>query len=176
MKRKLCSEDRLVISVATSRVAGSQASHTTEGMRLITNPSTASMGYYLPAAIGVCVANNKKKTYLVTGESSFQMNIQELQTIVHNKLPIAVFLMNNQGYHSIRMTQNSFFGEPLVGVGPESGDLSFPDLSKLAPAHRIPYMRCNRMEDMENAINWAFEDMAPFLDEEELESYVHTNN
>lgn len=210
MTRKLGSEDRLVISVGTSRVAGSQASYITEGMRLITNPSTASMGYCLPAAIGVCVANNKKKTYLVTGEGSFQMNIQELQTIVHNKLPIAIFLMNNQGYHSIRMTQNSFFGEPLVGVGPESGDLSFPDLSKLAPAYGISYMRCDRMEDMENGINWTLEnngpcicemmlstkqvtepkaaskklpngnmisapleDMAPFLDEEELESNMY---
>ena len=210
MTRKLGSEDRLVISVGTSRVAGSQASYITEGMRLITNPSTASMGYCLPAAIGVCVANNKKKTYLVTGEGSFQMNIQELQTIIHNKLPIAIFLMNNQGYHSIRMTQHSFFGEPLVGVGPESGDLSFPDLSRLAPAYGIPYMRCDKMEDMESGINWALEnkgpcicemmlstkqvtepkaaskrlpngsmvsapleDMAPFLDEKELESNMY---
>lgn len=153
--RKLKAEDRLVISVGTSRVAGSQASYITEGMRLITNPSTAAMGYCLPAAIGVCVANNKKKTYLVTGEGSLQMNIQELQTIVHNKLPIAIFLMNNQGYHSIRMTQRSYFGEPLVGVGPESTDLSFPDLVKLAPAYGIGYRRCEKMEDMERSIDWA---------------------
>ena len=133
----------------------------TEGMRLITNPSTAAMGYCLPAAIGVCVANNMKKTYLVTGEGSFQMNIQELQTIVHNKLPIAIFLMNNQGYHSIRMTQNSYFGKPLVGVGPESGDLSFPDLSKLVPAYGLPYIRCEKMEDMERGINWAIENEGP---------------
>lgn len=163
MTRKLGAEDRLVISVGTSRVAGSQASYITEGMRLITNPSTASMGYCLPAAIGVCVANNKKKTYLVTGEGSFQMNIQELQTIVHNKLPIAIFLMNNQGYHSIRMTQHSFFGEPLVGVGPESGDLSFPDLSKLAPAYGIPYMKCDKMEDMGAGINWTLENEGPCI-------------
>lgn len=155
--RKLGRDDRLVVSVGTSRVAGSQASYITEGMRFITNPSTAAMGYCLPAAIGVCVANNKKKTYLVTGDGSFQMNIQELQTIVHNNLPITIFVMNNQGYHSIRMTQKNYFGEPLIGVGPESRDLSFPDLEKLAPAYGLEYLRCEKMEDMENAINWAME-------------------
>jgi len=163
MTRKLSKDDRLVISVGTSRVAGSQASYITEGMRLITNPSTAAMGYCLPAAIGVCTANSKKKTYLVTGEGSFQMNIQELQTIVHNKLPITIFLMNNQGYHSIRMTQRSFFGEPLVGVGPESNDLSFPDLSKLAPAYGLEYKRCERMEEMEDAIDWAIGQEGPCI-------------
>ena len=152
---RLGKDDRLVISVGTSRVAGSQASYITEGMRLITNPSTAAMGYCLPAAIGVCVANKKKKTYLVTGEGSLQMNIQELQTIVQNKLPIIIFLMNNQGYHSIRMTQQGFFDEPLVGVGPESGDLSFPNMEKLAPAYSLGYRRCDHMEDMTDAIEWA---------------------
>lgn len=153
--KKLGENDKLVVSVGTSRVAGSQASYITEGMRFITNPSTASMGYCLPAAIGVCVANHKNKTFLVTGEGSFQMNIQELQTIVHNKLPIVIFVMNNQGYHSIRMTQKTYFHEPLVGVGAESGDLSFPDLSRLAPAYGLNYLRCSKMSEMESAIQWA---------------------
>lgn len=154
--RKLGKNDRLVIGVGTSRVSASQASYITEGMRLIINPSTAAMGYCLPAAIGVCVSNHKRKTYLVTGEGSFQMNIQELQTIVHNKLPIIIFIMNNQGYHSIRMTQRGFFKDHcLVGVGDESGDLSFPDLSKLAPAYGLEYRRFEKMEDMEAGINWA---------------------
>lgn len=161
--RKLNSQDRLVVSVGTSRVAGSQASYITEGMRFITNPSLAAMGCCLPAAIGVCIANNKKKTYLVTGDGSFQMNIQELQTIVHNKLPITIFLMNNQGYHSIRMTQHNYFGEPLVGVGPESHDLSFPDLAKLAPAYGIAFHRCEAMIDMESAINWAMQQNGPCI-------------
>ena len=69
------------------------------------------------------------------------MNIQELQTIRQNHLPIKLFVINNQGYHSIRQTQQSYFGEPLVGVGQESGDLSFPDLQKLIPAYGFPY-RC----------------------------------
>lgn len=163
MTRKLGPEDRLVASCGTSRVAGSQASWIREGMRFITNPSTAAMGYDLPAAIGVCMGSGGRKTSLVTGEGSFQMNIQELQTIVHNRLPIRIFLMNNQGYHSIRMTQHTYFGEPLVGVGPESGDLSFPDLSKLIPAYGLPYRRCEKMEDMEAAIDWTLRSEGPCL-------------
>lgn len=163
MTKKLNAGDKLVVSVGTSRVAGSQASYIKDGVRFITNPSTASMGYCLPAAIGVCVANEKKKTYLVTGEGSFQMNIQELQTIVQNKLPIAIFLMNNQGYHSIRMTQHTYFGEPLVGVGPESNDLSFPDLAKLSAAYGLDYLRCDKMADMEQAIDWAISQNEPCI-------------
>ena len=163
MTRKLGHEDRLVVSVGTSRVAGSQASWITEGMRFITNPSTAAMGYGIPAAIGVCIANQKRRVCLVTGDGSFQMNIQELQTIVHNKLPIVIFVMNNQGYHSIRMTQKSFFHSSLIGVGPESKDLSFPDLSKIAQAYGIPYRSCKKMEMMEGCIDWALQTEGPCL-------------
>lgn len=142
----------LVVSVGTSRVAGSQASIIKEGQRFITNPSMASMGYDLPAAIGVCAANGYKPTVLVTGDGSLQMNIQEMQTIVHNKLPIIIFVMNNQGYHSIRMTQRSFFDEPLIGIGPESGDISFPDLSKLMQAYGVKYYRIETNSELNSVI------------------------
>ena len=155
LTHNLGKDDRLVVSVGTSRVAGSQASYITEGLRFITNPSTAAMGYGLPAALGVCIAANGKKTYLVTGDGSFQMNLQELQTIVHNKLPIAIFIMNNQGYHSIRMTQKNYFDGQLVGVGPDSMDISFPDLSKISLAYGLSYRKCDKQEDMESAIHWA---------------------
>lgn len=155
MTQRLTGSDRLVVSCGTSRVAGSQASVIHPGMRFITNPATASMGYDLPAAIGVCVANRRRKTVLVTGEGSLQMNLQELQTIVQNRFPICIFVMNNGGYHSIRMTQRTYFKDPLVGVGEESGDLSFPDLSKLIPAYGIDFLRCETMEEMIPSIEWA---------------------
>ena len=128
----------LVVSVGTSRVAGSQSAVIKKGQRFITNPNTASMGYCLPAAIGVARASGGE-VVCVTGEGSLQMNLQELQTIRHNRFPIKLFVINNEGYHSIRQTQMSFFGEPLVGVGEESGDLSFPELAKLASAYGFPY-------------------------------------
>ncbi|MBE6927270.1 MAG: thiamine pyrophosphate-binding protein [Ruminococcaceae bacterium] len=163
MTKRLSSEDTLVVSVGTSRVVGSQASVIHEGMRFITNPSTASMGYCLPAAIGTAVAVQGKRVVLVTGDGSLQMNIQELQTIVHHGYPIAIFIMNNQGYHSIRMTQTAYFGKPLVGVGPESGDLSFPDLKKVANAYGIPFCRCEQMSDLIHGIEWALAQNGPCI-------------
>ena len=163
LTEKLSKDACLVVSAGTSRVAGSQASYITEGMRFITNPSTASMGYDLPPAIGVCIARKRKKTIVCTGDGGFQMNIQELQTIVQNKLPIAIFIMNNRGYHSIRMTQNTYFTNPLVGVGEESGDLSFPDLSKLIPAYGIKYRRCDKAADVQASIDWSLKCEEPCL-------------
>lgn len=160
---KLNNDDCVVVSAGTSRVTGSQASYIKEGMRFISNPSCASMGYDLPPAIGVCLARGKKQTILCTGDGGFQMNIQELQTIVHNRLPIKIFVMNNQGYHSIRMTQNTYFSKPLVGIGEESGDLSFPDLSKLIPAYGISFRRCIYSDDVCNSINWALAQEGPCI-------------
>ena len=78
----------------------------------------------------------------ICGEGGIQMNIQELQTIVHNKLPIKIFIFNNLGYHSIRQTQENFFGRPLVGCEVSSG-VSFPDMEKIAFAYGIPFVRCS---------------------------------
>ena len=86
------------------------------------------MGYGLPASIGACVADHSQDIILITGDGSIQMNLQELETVVSHRMPIKIFIINNGGYHSIRQTQKNFFGEPLVGVGYDSGDLSFPDM------------------------------------------------
>lgn len=145
-------QEDIVVGVGTSRVAGSQAAIVKKGQRFYANPSMAAMGYDLPAAIGVCIAKGKARTTLVTGEGSLQMNIQELQTIVHNHLPITIYIMNNQGYHSIRMTQHSFFEPPLVGVGEESGELSFPDLSKLANAYGLAYYRIENTGELKQKL------------------------
>lgn len=139
---------QILVSVGTSRVAGSQAVFLKKNQRFYTNAVTASMGYGLPAAIGVCVASGKKEVICVTGEGSLQMNIQELQTIRHHQLPIRIFVINNEGYHSIRQTQNSYFQGNLVGVGEESGDLSFPDLACLAPAYGLAYDSCTSSETL----------------------------
>ena len=149
----LTNKDILLVSAGTARVVGSQASMIKEGMRFITNSSTASMGYDLPSAIGTCIANNRKRIVVCTGDGSIQMNIQELQTIVQNRLPIIIFVLNNKGYHSIRMTQSNYFDNSLVGVGEESGDLSFPDLSKLAKAYGIKYLSCHKSVNLTKTIN-----------------------
>ena len=128
-----------VVGNGSACVVGSHAYTIKKGQRFIINSAIASMGYGLPAAIGACIADSSQDIICITGDGSIQMNIQELQTVIHNELPIKIFLINNEGYHSIRQTQKNFFGEPLVGIGKESGDLSFPDMSKLAPAYGFPY-------------------------------------
>ena len=157
LSKAMKENDFLVVSVGTSRVAGSQAFQVKRGQRFITNANTASMGFCLPAAIGVCIASGNRPIVCVTGEGSLQMNIQELQTIYQNRLPVKLFVINNQGYHSIRQTQQSYFGEVLVGVGAESGDLSFPDLSKLGPAYGFPYLCCHDSGYLEETIRQVLE-------------------
>jgi len=128
-----------VVGNGTACVVGSQAHIIKENQRFIINSAVASMGYDLPAAIGACVANGSKPTICITGDGSIMMNLQELQTIVTNRLPIKIFLLNNQGYQSIRITQTNIFDSKYVGIGPDSNDLTFPDFSKIASAFGIPY-------------------------------------
>ena len=152
LSKALPENTNLMVSVGTSRVAGSQAFQVKKGQRFITNPNTASMGFCLPAVTGICVASGGQTVVGVTGEGSLQMNLQELQTIRQNRLPVKLFVINNQGYHSIRQTQQSYFGEPLVGIGEESGDLSFPKLAGLAPAYGFPYYCCHHSSELAEVI------------------------
>lgn len=118
-----------------------------EGQRLFTNSGCASMGYGFPAALGVAVFRKGKQVVCVDGDGSFQMNLQELQTVVHNKLNLKIFILNNSGYHSIRQTQtNLFCPNPLIGVCKDSG-ISFPDCEKLAYAYCMPYVRIDRLDE-----------------------------
>lgn len=136
-----------VAANGSASVVGSQTYVIREGQRFLMNCGLSSMGYDLPAAIGACVANEKKRIICVAGDGSIQMNLQELQTIVTNKLPIVIFVINNQGYHQIRLTQRNIFKNKLVGVGPESEDLGFPDFEKIAFAYGIPYYSCRNDDE-----------------------------
>ena len=143
----------------TACVVGGHGYTIKNGMRYITNSGMASMGYDLPAAIGACFANDKKPMVCLTGDGSIQMNLQELQTIIHHNLPIKIIVINNEGYHSIRQSQTNFFkGKPLCGVGPDSLDLSFPDMEKLAWAYGYKFVRCHNNDDFKNYMSTLFKD------------------
>ena len=103
-------------------------------------------------AYSMGAAREGEDVILVTGDGSIQMNIQELQTIIHHKMGIKIFLINNGGYHSIRQTQKNFFGEPLIGIGYDSGDLSFPDMEKLSAAYGYPYVRAEHNGELAEAV------------------------
>lgn len=147
-----------VVGNGSACVVGSHAYVIKEGQRFIINSAIASMGYDLPAAIGACIANDRKSLVCLTGDGSIQMNLQELQTIITNKLPIKIFIINNEGYHSIRQTQKNFFGEPLVGIGEDSHDLSFPSMEKLSAAYGYSYYSAKKNNELRNAIDKTFEE------------------
>jgi acetolactate synthase-1/2/3 large subunit len=137
--RSLADDDVVVCGNATACIVPYQTAWLKKGQRLISNSGAASMGYDLPAAIGAAVARGGKRVICLAGDGSLQLNIQELQTLVEYHLPVKLFVLNNEGYLSIRTTQQSFFSD-LLGVGPGSG-VSFPDTTKIAAAYGLPAMR-----------------------------------
>lgn len=140
-------------------VAGHQAYVIKKGTRFIINSAVASMGYGLPAAIGLCLAGGRRNTICLEGDGSIMMNLQELQTVVTNKLPVKIFLINNNGYHSIRITQTNLFSEhSKIGIGPESGDLSFPEFKKLAKAFGFPYYSVRDNSKLDKVISQVLEE------------------
>ena len=196
-----------VVSNGSACVVGSHNYVIQKDARFLINSAIASMGYGLPAAVGACIAHGRKETICIEGDGSIMMNLQELQTVLTNRLPIKLFLINNQGYHSIRQTQNNLFGgHTKVGIGPESHDLSFPDFGRLAAAFGYPYFEAHSNAQMKEEVDQELaadgpvfceifvstdqvfepksatkrlpdgtlvspplEDLAPFLDREELE-------
>lgn len=151
-----------VVSNGSACVVGSHNYEIKKDARFLINSGVASMGYGLPAAIGACRANDDRTTICIEGDGSIMMNLQELQTVLTNRLPIKLFLINNEGYHSIRQTQNNLFKEhSKVGIGPESGDLSFPDFGKLADAFGYDYISAHSNEEMKQAVDKALATEGP---------------
>ena len=148
LSRRLPEDFVTVVGNGSACVVGSHGYEIKKGQRFIINSAIASMGYDLPAAIGVCTAVGRKPIVCLTGEGSLQMNLQELQTILTNRLPIKLFVINNGGYHSIRQTQTNLFDSRFVGIGEESRDLEFPALDKLAYAYGYKYFSIHSNDEM----------------------------
>lgn len=150
--KKLREDDEVVCGNGSACVIGFQGAVIKKHTRLFTNSGCAAMGYGFPASIGACVSRGGKRTICIDGDGSFQMNLQELQTVVYNKLNLKIIYFNNNGYHSIRQTQTNLFkGQPLVGVCDGTG-LSFPEAERLAYAYKIPFVRITKQEDIERLI------------------------
>lgn len=132
-------DDVVVTANGAACVMTFQAARLKGGQRLFSNSGSASMGYDLPAAIGAAVARPGQRVVCLAGDGSLQMNVQELQTVAHHRLPIKIFVLDNGGYLSIRTTQKNFFGA-FIGEGPSSG-VSFPDPVRLAQAYGLPALR-----------------------------------
>lgn len=137
-------DDAVVTANGSACVVTFQAARIRRGQRLFSNSGNASMGYDLPAAIGAAVARGGKRVICLAGDGSIQLNLQELATVVQHRLPIKIFVFNNDGYLSIRLSQANFFGR-FIGESRRSG-LFFPDLVKIAGAYGIPALRISGAE------------------------------
>jgi acetolactate synthase-1/2/3 large subunit len=124
----------------TASVVPYQVAEIKQGTRLLGNSGDASMGYDIPASLGAAFGALGRRIICLAGDGSAHMNIQELQTIKHHQLPIKIFILNNGGYLSMRLTQGGFFKGNFIGESARSG-VSFPDYAKVAAAYGLPSMR-----------------------------------
>jgi acetolactate synthase-1/2/3 large subunit len=141
-------EDEVVVAANGSAcVIGFQAAKIKSSTRFWTNSGSASMGYDLPAAIGACLGNRKQSVTCLAGDGSIMMNLQELETISGNNLPIKIFIINNSGYSSIYQTHNNFFNGCEVGASPRSG-VSLPNFEKLSAGFGIDYCQISKPHEL----------------------------
>ncbi|MGA2267003.1 MAG: thiamine pyrophosphate-binding protein [Bryobacteraceae bacterium] len=133
---------------------------TRAGQRIYHTAGLGAMGYGLPAAIGACLAGGRRRTICVDGDGGFQFNIQELETVARLKLPIKFFVLNNNGYASIRTTQIAYFGSPLVGCDEKTG-ITMPDLLKVAAAYGLPAARISSQAGLREQVRHVLDAPGP---------------
>jgi acetolactate synthase-1/2/3 large subunit len=151
LSRLLDAADTVITGNSLDVVSVYQSFKVKRGQRVYTNINYGAMGWDMPAVVGACFAAGNHRTILVTGDGSIQFNIQELLTIKQYKLPIKIFVVNNQGYEAIRSTQKNFFGGHLVGSDPASG-VGNPRYDKLAEAYDMNYAHIPNHDGMEQRV------------------------
>jgi acetolactate synthase-1/2/3 large subunit len=162
LSEELNNDDIVITDQGATFYCSTPAFKLKNGQRLFTNGGFSPMGYGLPASIGACFANDKKRVICAHGDGGLEMNIQELQTIVQYNLPIKLFIFNNQGYLSIKHTQSAYFNGFFVGSDPASG-VNCPDTLKIARAYGIASLRIKNHKEMNTKIKRALKVNGPVL-------------
>lgn len=155
-------EDVLVVDQGATFYSLTTAFKVKEGQHAFTNGGLCPMGYGIAASVGCCFAPNVRKVVSVNGDGGLQMNLQELQTIIHNNLDIKVFVFNNDGYLSIKHTQTNFFNGHFVGSNPESG-VSCPDSVKLGKAYGFKTFRIRNHKETAKVIEKVMKTTGPVM-------------
>jgi acetolactate synthase-1/2/3 large subunit len=158
----MCGTDLLVpgSSGAASEVT-MQAFRAKRGVRVLNSQGLGPMGFGLSAAIGGCLASGRR-TVCIEGDGGLQMNSQEFETLHRLNLPIKLFVLNNQGYASIRSTQKAYFQGRYVASGRESG-LTLPDTMRLAEAYGLPAVRLHDHADIRFQVQAVLEREGPVV-------------
>ncbi len=161
--RELPENETVVCGNGSACVVAFQGAVIKKGQRLFTNSGSANMGYGFPAAIGIAVRKEGKRVICLDGDGSFQMNLQEMQTMVHNNLNIKLFYFNNSGYHSIRQTQSNIFSNHcLVGVSEDNG-ISFPKCERIAECYGVPFFKIDNIDIAKETINRVLSTVGPVM-------------
>ncbi len=172
LSRILPENARVVASNGTACVAFFQAFESKAGQRLLLNSGDASMGYGLPAAIGVCAAEKNAPVVCLEGDGSLMMNLQELQTLKTNQLPVKLFVIKNGEYISIIQTQRNFFEGRLTACNKDSG-VEVPDFVKVAQAFGLPAVRIVKNDELADKIKEVLNTPGPVVCELECtENYT----
>ena len=161
--QKFKNDEVIVTGDGTAVVVSYKTAVIKNKMRFFHNKGCASMGWDLPAAIGASIAAGKKKRIIcITGDGSIMQNLQELQTIVHHNMPIKIFIINNDGYHSIRQSQANYFNGNEIGCGPTSG-ISFPNFKKVFESFGIKSYKAKSLRELEKNLNAVLKTDGPAL-------------
>jgi acetolactate synthase-1/2/3 large subunit len=162
LSNKLTDNNIVVTDMGTSYTCTMQSLQMNGKSRLFTSSACCSMGFGLPGAIGAYFADPSKDIILIAGDGGLQMNIQELQTIIHNKIPLKIFLLNNNGYLAISLMQDNLFKGKYIGSNPDSG-VSNPNFTKLADAYGFKTYILNNNTELENKIDEILNTEGPVL-------------
>jgi acetolactate synthase-1/2/3 large subunit len=162
LSSKLKDNDIIVTDMGTSYTCTMQSLQMNGKSRLFTSSACCAMGFGLPGAIGAYFADTSKNIILIVGDGGLQMNIQELQTIIHHKIPIKIFLLNNNGYLAISLMQENLFKGKYIGCNKDSG-VSNPDFTKLAEAYGFKVYKFNDNTELEANIDKALNVDGPML-------------
>ena len=154
-------DDYTVVGDAGSiSYAGPVALRSKHNQRFIFSPAQADMGWAIPGAIGVAMASNKP-IIAITGDGSFMSNIQELAVIKQHNLNIKIIILNNQGYLSIKNTQEKYFDGRVYGTSDQTG-LWFPNFAKVAESYEISYAKISNSNNLNQLID-VFDSTEPIL-------------
>ncbi|MCX7009939.1 MAG: thiamine pyrophosphate-dependent enzyme, partial [Kiritimatiellaeota bacterium] len=151
LSAKAAADSVFVVDTGSCFHVFAQAFKVKRGQRHIITGGLSTMGYW-PGAVGAAKAFEGKEIYCITGDGSVQFNLQEFQTMVHNKLPIKTIILNNNGYLLIRLTQQNFQDGRFIGTDQDSG-VSFPDMAKIANAYGVKFMRVSQLSELDTAVN-----------------------
>ncbi len=167
LTNELDENDVIIMANGSACVCTYQVAKVKRNQRYILNSGNASMGYDLPCAIGACVKSLETddkvegkhkhgRIICIAGDGSIMMNLQELETIKYNKLPIKLFVLNNSGYSSIRQTQRNFFKGHMTGSGNDSG-VSVPQFYNIAKGFNLNAITIDKAKDINAQIKQVLE-------------------